>query len=45
MMEMALMEQVDLQITYPEVPIEFRLLCGKPESRLIIPLGVGMLEG
>ena len=30
--------------TYPEVPIEFRVLCGNPESRLIVPLGLGSLE-
>ena len=31
--------------TFPEVPIEFRLWCGKPQSRLSIPLGLGILEG
>ena len=31
--------------TYPEVPIEFPVLCGKPETRQIIPLGLGILEG
>ena len=29
----------------PEVPIEFRVLCGNPDSRLIIPLEIGILEG
>ena len=31
--------------TYPEVPIEFRALCGKPESLPVIPMGLGILEG
>ena len=31
--------------TYPEVLIEFRVWCGNPESRLFIPLGLGILEG
>ena len=31
--------------TFPEVPIEFPVLCGKPESRLIIPLGLGIFKG
>ena len=31
--------------TFPEVPIEFRVWCGKPESRQVIPLGLGILEG
>ena len=45
MMEMALLEQVDLQNFFPEVPIEFRVLCGNPESRPIIPLRLGILKG
>ena len=28
-----------------EVPIEFRVWCGKQESRLVIPLRLGNLEG
>ena len=31
--------------TFPDVPIKFRVLCSKPESRLVIPLGLGILEG
>ena len=42
---MALPEQVDLQKTFPGEAIEFRGWCGKPESRLIIPLGLGILDG
>ena len=31
--------------TFPEVPIEFRVFCGKRESLLIVPLELGILEG
>ena len=31
--------------TFPEVPIEICVLCGKQESRLIIPRGLGILKG
>ena len=31
--------------TFPEVPIEFSVWRGKQEPRLIIPLGLGNLEG
>ena len=31
--------------TFPVVPIESRVQCGNPESRLSIPLGLGILEG
>ena len=31
--------------TFPEVFIEFRVLCGNSESRLIIRRGLGILEG
>ena len=31
--------------TFPEVSIECRVLCGKQESRQIIPLGLGILKG
>ena len=34
-----------LSKTFPEVPITFRVSSGKPESRLSIPLGLGIFMG
>ena len=45
MLRIAILEHVDLQKKFPEVPIEFRVRCGNPESRLIIPPGLGIVEG
>ena len=32
-----------LSKTFPEVPIEFRVLCGTQESRPFVPQGLGIL--
>ena len=34
-----------LSKTFPEVPIEFRVSSGNPESRLSIPVGLGIFMG
>ena len=45
MLRMVRLEQVGIKKkkTILEVPIEFRVSCGKQESRLIIPRGLGIL--
>ena len=42
---MVLREQEGIQITFPEVPMEFRVSSGNPESRPSIPLGLGTFNG
>ena len=42
---MVLLEQVSFPKTFPEVPMEFRVPSGNPESRLMIPLGLGISKG
>ena len=45
MTEISFLEEVKFQKTVPEIPILFRESSGNPESRLSIPLGLGILEG
>ena len=42
---MVLLEQVGFLKTFPEVPMEFRVLNGNPESRLSILVGTRNIQG
>ena len=44
MTEKFFLEQLVFSKTCPEVPTEFRAKCGNPESRLGIPLELGIVE-
>ena len=43
--EISFLEHVVFQKTCPEVPIECRVSCGNPESRLSMPLGLEIFTG
>ena len=38
------LQKVGFQKTFPEVPMEIRASSGNPESRLSIPLGLGIFK-
>ena len=44
-LRMVLLEQVDVQKTFPEVHTIFRVSNGNPESRHRISLGLGIIKG